>query len=125
MFLPGHPFLFMNIVSKLTKLHNNIGHIATISRIEEDKYVRLDSFTIRNLELVHSSNEDGKSLLQIIDKTSSPMGARLLRRWLLFPLKDAKAINARLDVVDTMFRNPQTEEDLKVLKGLKDILEEQ
>lgn len=94
-------------------LHNNIGHIATISRIEEDKYVRLDSFTIRNLELVHSSNEDGKSLLQIIDKTSSPMGARLLRRWLLFPLKDAKAINARLDVVDTMFRNPQTEEDLK------------
>ena len=92
-------------------LHNNIGHIATISRIEEDKYVRLDSFTIRNLELVHSSNEDGKSLLQIIDKTSSPMGARLLRRWLLFPLKDAKAINARLDVVDTMFRNPQTEEE--------------
>jgi DNA mismatch repair protein MutS len=94
-------------------LHNNIGHIATISRIEEDKYVRLDSFTIRNLELVHSSNEDGKSLLQIIDKTSSPMGARLLRRWLLFPLKDAKAINARLDVVDTMFRNPQIEEELK------------
>ncbi len=94
-------------------LHNNIDHITTISRIEEDRYVRLDSFTTRNLELVQSLNEGGKSLLQVIDKTSGPMGSRLLRRWLLFPLKDAAAINARLDIVDLMFRNPHLETELR------------
>lgn len=93
-------------------LHNNIDHIITISRIEEDRYVRLDAFTTRNLELVQSLNEGGKSLLQIIDKTSGPMGSRLLRRWLLFPLKDANAVNARLDIVDLMFRNPLLETGL-------------
>ena len=80
--------------------HTQIGHITSISRIEEDKYVRLDKFTIRSLELVHPMQEDGKSLLDVIDKTVSPMGGRLLRRWLVFPLKDEKPINERLDVVE-------------------------
>ena len=80
--------------------HTQIGHITSISRIEEDKYVRLDKFTIRSLELVHPMQDDGKSLLDVIDKTVSPMGGRLLRRWLVFPLKDEKPINSRLDIVD-------------------------
>ena len=68
--------------------HTQIGHITSISRIEEDRYVRLDKFTIRSLELIHPMQDDGKSLLDVIDKTVSPMGGRLLRRWLVFPLKD-------------------------------------
>ena len=86
--------------------HTQIGHITSISRIEEDKYVRLDKFTIRSLELVHPMQEDGKSLLDVIDKTVSPMGGRLLRRWLVFPLKDERQINSRLDIVDYFFRDP-------------------
>ena len=93
--------------------HNQISHINNLSRIEEDRYVRLDKFTVRNLELVDSFADDGKSLLSVIDRTISPMGARLLRRWVLFPLKDVKAINARLDVVEYFFRNPQDREDIK------------
>ena len=80
------------------------GHITKLSRIEEDRFVRLDKFTVRNLELIESLGEDGKSLLEVIDRTVTPMGARLLRRWLLFPLKDVKAINSRLDVVEAFMR---------------------
>ena len=87
--------------------HTQIGHITSISRIEEDKYVRLDKFTIRSLELVHPMQEDGKSLLDVIDKTVSPMGGRLLRRWLVFPLKDESPINQRLDVVEYYYREPE------------------
>ena len=87
--------------------HTQIGHISQISRIEEDKYVRLDKFTIRSLEIVQPMQEEGKSLLDVIDQTVSPMGGRLLRRWLVFPLKDPKAINERLDVVDLFFREPE------------------
>ena len=93
--------------------HNQISHINTLSRIEEDRYVRLDKFTVRNLELVDSFADDGKSLLSVIDRTLSPMGARLLRRWILFPLKDSKAINARLDVVEYFFRHPDEREEIK------------
>ncbi len=94
--------------------HNQISHINNLSRIEEDRYVRLDKFTVRNLELVDSFADDGKSLLSVIDRTISPMGARLLRRWVLFPLKDAKAINARLDVVEYFFRHPDEREEIKI-----------
>ena len=93
-------------------LHNNIGHISSIRMIDEERYVRLDKFTVRNLELLSSNNEDGVSLLKVIDHTSSPMGARLLRRWMLFPLKDPAAINNRLDVVDHLFRYPDTADAL-------------
>ena len=92
--------------------HTQIGHITSISRIEEDKYVRLDKFTIRSLELVHPMQDDGKSLLDVIDRTVSPMGGRLLRRWLVFPLKDEKPINARLDVVEYYYREPEFRECL-------------
>ena len=95
--------------------HTQIGHITNLSRIEEDRYVRLDKFTVRNLELIDSMAEDGKSLLSVIDRTISPMGARLLRRWLLFPLKDVKAINDRLDVVEYFFREPQRRDDIRSL----------
>ena len=87
-------------------LHTQIGHITTLSRIEEERYVRLDKFTVRSLELVSTMQEGGKSLLDVIDHTVSPMGGRLLRRWLVFPLKDEKPINDRLDIVDYFFRHP-------------------
>ena len=90
--------------------HTQIGHITSISRIEEEKYVRLDRFTLRNLELITPMNEDGKSLLDVIDNTISPMGSRLLRRWVVFPLKSEKKINDRLDVVEYLFREPQFRE---------------
>ena len=88
-------------------LHTQIGHITTLARIEEERYVRLDKFTIRSLELVGTMQEDGKSLLDVIDHTVSPMGSRLLRRWVVFPLKDERAINERLDIVDYFFREPE------------------
>ena len=91
-------------------LHSQISHITTLSRIEEEKYVRLDKFTIRSLELVGTMQEGGKSLLDVIDHTVSPMGSRLLRRWLVFPLKDEKPINERLDVVEYFFREPEFRE---------------
>ena len=87
-------------------LHTQIAHITTLSRIEEERYVRLDKFTVRSLELISTMQEDGKSLLDVIDRTVSPMGGRLLRRWLVFPLKDEKPINERLDIVDYFFREP-------------------
>lgn len=87
--------------------HTQLGHITSLSRIEEDKYVRLDKFTIRSLELLGSMNEDGTSLFDIINRTMTPMGARMLHRWMVFPLKDVRAINERLDVVEYFFRNPQ------------------
>ena len=86
--------------------HIQIGHITSISRIEEDKYVRLDKFTIRSLELVNTMQEGGLSLLNVIDKTITAMGGRMLHRWLIFPLKDEKPINERLDVVEYFFRHP-------------------
>lgn len=90
--------------------HTQIGHVVSISRIEEDRYVRLDKFTVRSLELLGSMNDDGRSLLQVIDKTICPMGARLLRRWVIFPLKDVRPIEERLDVVDYFFREPEFRE---------------
>ncbi|MBO4995309.1 MAG: DNA mismatch repair protein MutS [Muribaculaceae bacterium] len=93
--------------------HTRIGHISALSRIEEDRYVRLDRFTIRNLELIDGMGEDGSSLISVIDRTVSPMGARMLRRWLLFPLKDPTAINSRLDVVEYFFRTPEFRAELK------------
>ena len=87
--------------------HTHIGHITSLARIDEERYVRLDRFTIRSLELLHPMQDDGSSLLDVLDHTVTPMGARLLRRWLVFPLRDARAIEARLDVVDTFFRDPE------------------
>lgn len=86
--------------------HTHINHITSLSRIEEDKYVRMDRFTIRSLELVAPMNDEGSSLLTVIDNTVTPMGGRMLRRWMVFPLKDVKPINERLDVVDYFFRQP-------------------
>ena len=93
--------------------HTHVKHITKLSRIEADRYVRLDKFTVRNLELVAPMNEDGKSLLSVIDKTLSPMGARMLRRWILFPLRDTKKINRRLDAVEYFFKDPEGRELLK------------
>ena len=93
--------------------HTRTGHITRLSRIEEDTFVRLDKFTIRNLELLNPLGEDGKSLLDIIDRTVSPMGARMLRRWVTFPLKDPKKINARLDALEYFFKNPDDRENLR------------
>jgi DNA mismatch repair protein MutS len=90
--------------------HTHISHITSLKRIEEDRYVRLDRFTVRNLELMDTMNEDGNSLLNVIDFTISPMGGRLLKRWILFPLKDEKPVNERLDVVDYFFRRPDFKE---------------
>ena len=90
--------------------HTHTSHITSIARIEEEMSVRLDRFTVRNLELVRSMNEDGKSLLDVIDRTVSPMGARLLHRWILFPLKDPTEINKRLDIVEYFFRHPDDRE---------------
>ena len=106
--------------------HYQIGHITSLARIEEDKYVRLDKFTVRSLELIGSMNEGGTSLLDVIDHTISPMGARLLKRWIVFPLKDVKPINERLDVVEYFFREPDfkdfIEEKLHLIGDLERIV---
>ena len=86
--------------------HTNIGHITSLRRIEEDRYVRLDKFTIRSLELLGSMQEDGSSLLDVIDRTTTAMGARMLKRWTVFPLRDVATIGKRLDVVETFFCKP-------------------
>lgn len=102
--------------------HTQIGHINTLSRIEEDRFVRLDKFTVRNLELIDSMADEGRSLLDVLDRTISPMGARMLRRWMLFPLKDAKSINDRLDVVEYFFREPVDRDEIKeCLKQIGDL----
>lgn len=90
--------------------HTHISHITSLSRIEEDKYVRLDNFTVRSLELLQPMQEDGQSLLGVIDRTVTPMGGRMLRRWIVFPLKDVKPINGRLDVVEYFFRDSEFRE---------------
>ena len=106
--------------------HTQIGHITSLARIEEDKYVRLDKFTVRSLELIGSMNDGGSSLLNVIDKTISPMGARLLKRWLVFPLKDVLPINERLNVVEYFFRQPDfkelIEEQLHLIGDLERII---
>ncbi|MCM1520132.1 MAG: DNA mismatch repair protein MutS [Lachnoclostridium sp.] len=102
--------------------HTRTGHITRLSLIEEEKYVRLDRFTIRNLELITALNDDGKSLLDVMDRTVSPMGARMLRRWMLFPLKDPKEINKRLDIVEYFFRCPDRRDALReYLAGIGDL----
>ena len=106
--------------------HYQIGHITSLSRIEEDRYVRLDKFTVRSLELLGSMNDGGTSLLGVLDKTISPMGARLLKRWVVFPLKNEKPINERLDVVEYFFREPDfkdfIEEKLHLIGDLERIV---
>lgn len=93
--------------------HTHIAHITALSRIEEDRYVRLDKFTVRSLELLDSMNEGGRSLLDVIDRTVSPMGARMLRRWLVFPLKNVRKINDRLNGVEYFFRRPDLREAIE------------
>lgn len=88
--------------------HTQLGHIRSVARIEEDRYVHMDNFTMRSLELLRPMNHDGKSLLDVMSRTTTPMGARLLNRWMVFPLKDTKAINSRLDVVEYFFRDLET-----------------
>ena len=95
--------------------HNRTSHITSIARIEESRFVRLDRFTVRNLELIDPLDEGGKSLLSVLDRTVSPMGSRLLRRWILFPLKDAGEINRRLDVVEYFFRQPERRDRMRDL----------
>jgi DNA mismatch repair protein MutS len=106
--------------------HTQIGHITSLARIEEDKYVRLDKFTVRSLELIGSMNDGGSSLLNVIDRTISPMGARLLKRWIVFPLKDEKPISERLNVVEYFFRQPDfkelIEEQLHLVGDLERII---
>ncbi|HQG67134.1 MAG TPA: DNA mismatch repair protein MutS [Paludibacteraceae bacterium] len=92
--------------------HQQTGHITQLSRIEEDCFVWLDRFTVRNLELFEAINEGGKTLLEVLDKTISPMGSRLLKRWMAFPLKNVKSINERLDVVEYFFKHPELKEAL-------------
>lgn len=106
--------------------HTQIGHITSLARIEEERYVRLDKFTVRSLELVSCMNEGGTSLLDVIDQTLSPMGARMLKRWVVFPLTSKKAIDERLDVVDYFFREPEfkqlVEEQLRLVGDLERII---
>jgi DNA mismatch repair protein MutS len=103
--------------------HKQLGHITSIARIEEDKYVWLDKFTIRNLELFGSLNEGGRSLIDIIDKTVSPMGSRMLKRWVALPLKEVKLINDRLDVVEYLFKDTEAktlfEDELRTIGDLE------
>ena len=106
--------------------HTSLSHITHLQRIEEEKYVRLDKFTIRSLELLQPMQDDGQSLLSVIDRTTTPMGSRLLRRWLVFPLKDVQPINDRLDVVEYFFREPSfrylAEEQLSQIGDLERII---
>ena len=102
--------------------HRNLQHISTISRIEEDKYMWLDRFTIRNLELIGSNNENATTLADVLDETSSPMGARLLKRWIVMPLKDVKAIQERLNVVEYLYQHEELREELiKEIKQVGDL----
>ncbi len=107
-------------------LHTQISHIRNISRIEEERYVRLDKFTIRSLELLGSMHEGGSSLLSVVDRTVTAMGARLLKRWMVFPLKDKKPIEKRLDIVEYYFREPEfrdiIDENLRQIGDLERII---
>ncbi|MDR3704975.1 MAG: DNA mismatch repair protein MutS [Paludibacteraceae bacterium] len=106
--------------------HQHIGHITSLSRIEEDRFVWLDRFTVRNLELYGSPNEGAKTLIDILDKTTCPMGARLLKRWLAFPLKNVKPINDRLSVVEYFFKDKDfkttLEQNLALIGDLERII---
>lgn len=106
--------------------HTRISHITSIARIEEEKYVRLDKFTIRSLELIQTLQDDGTSLLDVVDQTVTPMGGRMLRRWLVFPLKNERQINDRLDMVEYFFREPEfrelTDEQLHRIGDLERII---
>lgn len=95
--------------------HPNLNHLTGISRIEEERHVWLDRFTVRNLEILHSNNEGGKSLLQVLDQTLSPMGARMLRKWLVLPLKEIQPIEERLQFVELLIRDPELSKHLAVL----------
>ncbi|MDE7117474.1 MAG: DNA mismatch repair protein MutS, partial [Bacteroidaceae bacterium] len=95
--------------------HTHISHIRSIRQIEENRYVRMDKFTVRSLELLGTMNEGGNSLLSVIDKTISPMGARMLRRWVVFPLKDVKTIVERQNVVEHFFREPDQRNSIEEL----------
>ena len=95
--------------------HTQIRHITSLRRIEEDRHVRMDKFTIRSLELVGSMNEGGTTLLDVMDRTISPMGARMLKRWLVFPLKDVAPIVQRQEVVEHFFRHPDMREEVRTL----------
>ena len=86
--------------------HKEVKHIASIARIEEDKYVWLDRFTIKNLELLHPQQEEGVPLIDVLDKTVTPMGARLMKKWVVLPLKDIHAIQKRLDTVEVLAKDP-------------------
>ncbi len=102
--------------------HNNLGHITAVSRLPEEQYVWLDRFTIRNLELVHSFNEEGSSLLKVLDHSITPMGTRLLRRWILMPLKDKHAIEVRLDTVEHLIKDPELSKNIgNSLKAIGDL----
>ena len=106
--------------------HTHIGHITSLTRIEEERYVRLDKFTIRSLELLQPMQEDGASLLDVIDNTVSPMGGRMLRRWVVFPLRSGLAIGERLGVVEHFFRHPDfrscADEQLRRMGDLERII---
>ena len=93
--------------------HRNLQHISAISRIEEDRYLWLDRYSVRNLELVGSANENAPTLVEVLDHTCSPMGARLLRRWIVMPLKEIKPINDRLGVVQYLIKEEELRENLK------------
>lgn len=102
--------------------HTHTGHITSIRRIDEERFVKLDKFTVRNLEIVQSMNEGGNTLLDVMDRTDTPMGERLLRRWLLFPLRDVEQIEKRQNVVEYFFRNPDFRDVIdENLKGIGDI----
>ena len=106
--------------------HTQTGHVTSLSRIEEDRFVRLDKFTVRNLELINAMNEGGKSLLDVIDQTITPMGARMLKRWVVFPLKEVKPIEDRLNAVEYFFRAPEVkdllEQNLSLIGDLERIV---
>ncbi len=106
--------------------HTQISHINSLSRIEEERFVRLDKYTVRSLELINTMNDGGKSLLDVLDKTITPMGGRLLKRWILFPLKDKKSIKKRLSAVECFFRHPElkelSEQQLSLIGDLERII---
>lgn len=106
--------------------HNNLGHITSISRLAEEQYVWLDRFTIRNLELLHSPMEDGIPLYSVLDKTITPMGTRLLKRWIIMPLKDKQSIEARHDTVESFIKDAelskQVSNSLKIVGDLERLI---
>ncbi|MBC8048085.1 MAG: DNA mismatch repair protein MutS [Fimbriimonadaceae bacterium] len=102
--------------------HNNLGHITSVSRLTEEQFVWLDRFTIRNLELINSLNEEGSSLFKVLDHTTTPMGTRLLKRWIIMPLKEKQAIEARLDIVEYLIKDVELSKTISsALKTIGDL----